>query len=545
MTWSKFLVLLVALISAPLQAAEEASASKEFELTKPYLLLPIKTGEKPTRVSVVIDGNVVREFGAELAPGNDVTFWAFLDVTQFHGKRATVKAATADQTLEQIVQADSIPSLSKPYEEALRPQFHFSQRVGWNNDPNGLVYYDGQWHLYFQHNPYGWNWGNMHWGHAVSRDLVHWEQLPIAIYNHQYGDWAFSGGALVDENNPAGWQRGKEKVIVASYTSTGRGECLAYSNDRGKTFVEFEGNPVVRHTGRDPKIIWFEPGQHWVMAVYDEPDQHNQRIAFYSSTDLKQWKLESTLPGYFECPEIFELPVDGDQNNTRWVVFAADAKYALGKFDGKTFVPDQEGKHQLHYGPYYASQTFSNAPDGRRIQIGWVKIDMPGMPFNQTFSFPHELTLRTTTDGIRMFAEPVREIATIHRQRHVATNQKLTSSKPFMLDVSGELFDVRATFAIDNAGQIGLDIGGNRITYNTKTKELNGTKLEPVDGKITLQVLVDRPMIEICGNNGRVTITSPRTTHGNVASISAFADGGDATLVSLEVHELASIWKDE
>jgi fructan beta-fructosidase len=383
----------------------------------------------------------------------------------------------------------------------------------------------------------------MHWGHAVSKDLVHWDQLPIAIYNKRHGDWAFSGGAVIDDGNTAGWQTGKEKVIVASWTSTGRGECLAYSNDRGRTFTEYEGNPVVKHGGRDPKIIWYEPGKHWVMAVYDESEEAGRSIAFYSSPDMKQWKLQSKLSGYYECAELFELPVDGDENNTRWVVFAADARYAIGSFDGKTFTPEHDGKHQVHHGNYYASQLFSDTPDGRRIQIGWVRIAMPGMPFNQTFSFPHRLTLRTTADGIRMFAEPVKEIDQLHKKNHSIENVGLAAGKTADLQVSGDIFDIRASFAIGNATAVGLDIGGERVTYDVRGSSLSGAAMKPVDGKVSMQVLVDRPMLEIVGNRGRVFITKQREKKGEAASVKAFADGGDAKLLSLEVNELKSIWE--
>ena len=518
--------------------------NKVITIEKQYVLFPIQNGAPKVRIDVNIDGKNVREFDAEIAVAQDkVNFWSFLDVTEFKGKSAKLsfKGITNDG-VALIVQSDQIPGTDNLYNEALRPQFHFSQMLGWNNDPNGMVYYDGEWHLYFQHNPYGWKWGNMHWGHAVSNDLVHWEQLPIAIYNKKHGDWAFSGGAVVDENNTAGWQTGKEKTIIASWTSTGRGECIAYSNDRGRTFTEYEGNPVVKHDGRDPKIIWYEPGQHWVMAMYDV---HNKVrcIALYTSKDLKDWKFQSRIKGFFECAEIFELPVDGDKNNTRWIIFAADAQYAVGKFDGKTFTPEHEGKHKVHYGNYYASQTFSNPPDERRIQIGWARIDMPGMPFNQTFSFPHRLTLRTTDDGIRMFAEPVSEIKKIHQKKHALKNKDLAANKTADLKVSGDIFDIRASFKIGDAKTIGIDIGGERVIYDVSKKTLDQANLAPVDGKISVQILVDRPMLEICGNQGRVFITKPRGKKGDVSNIKAFADGGHASLINLEVFELKSIWK--
>ena len=525
--------------------------TRELRIGKRYLLVPIRTGAKKTRIDLRVGGRDVRQFDAELArTKEEVSFWSFLDINAYRGEKASlVLSAATEESAALIVQSDKLPVPVKGdlYDEPLRPQLRFSQRLGWNNDPNGMVYHDGEWHLYFQHNPYGWRWGNMHWGHAVSKDLVHWRQLGIAIYNKRRGDWAFSGGAVVDERNTAGWQTGDEKVIVASWTSTGRGECLAYSNDRGRTFTEYEGNPVVKHSGRDPKIIWYAPGEHWVMAVYSQYKK-KRTIAFHSSKNLKDWKLESYLEGYYECPEIFELPVDGDASKKRWVVFAADARYAIGEFDGKVFTPLRQGKHRVHYGNYYASQTFSNAPDGRRIQIGWARIAAPDMPFNQMFSFPHELTLRTTGGdsggvGVRLFAEPVREIEKLHARKHAVANERLAAGKSVDLPVAGELFDVRASFDIGGATSVGLDIGGNRVVYDVKARKLNGAELTPIGGKVEIRVLVDRPMLEIVGNRGRVYITSKRSKRGHVARIRAFAEGGAATLRHLEAHELKSIWK--
>ncbi len=516
---------------------------RELLLSERYLLIPVRGGARPTRVDLRIDGNDVRQFDVELAgPDETVDFWAHLDVEAFRGCEATlVLSAATEAAAARIALASVLPTPDDLYDEPLRPQLRFSQRLGWNNDPNGMVYLAGEWHLFFQHNPYGWRWGNMHWGHAVSRDLLHWEQLPIAIYPGRHGDWAFSGGAMVDERNSAGWQTGSEPVIVASWTSTGRGECLAYSNDRGRTFVEYEGNPVVRHQGRDPKIIWYAPGEHWVMAVYSQVEER-RTIAFHTSKDLKSWKLASHLDGYYECPEIFELPVDGDPQDTRWVVFAADGRYALGGFDGQVFTPLHEGKHRLHYGSYYASQTFSNAPGERRIQIGWARIAMPGMPFNQAFSFPHELTLRTTPDGVRMFAEPVEEIEGLRRGTTGLTGGVLSDRKSFALGVAGELFDIRATFELRDAASVGFELGGDRIVYDVAAGKLGEAELSPVDGRIEIRVLVDRPLLEIIGNRGRVYVTSPRTTPGELTAIRAFARGGSARILDLEVHELSSIW---
>ena len=531
------------------QAADEADAKtkkdvrRSIPLENRYLLIPIQNGAPSIAVDFEIDGQPVRQFDCELAPtAADADFWAFLDLTPFGDRTGTLRARDASQAqLAAIRQADTIPGRDRFYKESLRPQFHFSQKLGWNNDPNGMVYQDGKWHLYFQHNPYGWKWGNMHWGHAVSDDLVHWKQLPIAIYNKARGDYAFSGGAVVDEKNTAGWQRGDQPPIVASWTSTGRGECLAYSNDGGLTFTEYEGNPVVRHDGRDPKIIWHNEAGHWVMAVYDESKEDGRSVAFYSSPDLKQWKLESKLPNYYECPEIFELPVDGDPENTRWIVFAADGRYAVGTFDGKEFTPEHEGKHRLHHGSYYASQLFSNAPDGRKIQIGWAQIPMPDMPFNQTFSFPHELSLRNTEDGLRMFAEPVRELENLYGSSEASASGDLVPGDPITLP-GKELMDIEASFQLGQATKVGLEIGGERIVYDVAAKNLDGAPLPAPDSGITIRVLVDRPMLEIIGGDGRVVITRARKKPGQAGKVVAFAEGGDAELLELSVRELDSIW---
>jgi fructan beta-fructosidase len=382
----------------------------------------------------------------------------------------------------------------------------------------------------------------------VSKDLVHWEELPIALYPFtQAKGHCFSGSAVVDHHNTAGFQTGAKPPIIAVFSDFGAGvgEALAYSNDRGRTFTYYEGNPILKHPGNDPKVIWYKYGKndkplnaeaqklggHWVMAVYDNTRGFDMNTAFYTSINLKKWTEQSHLTGYGECPELIELPVDGDKQNTRWVIFDATAQYAVGRFDGRTFTPEHTGKHRVHYGAYFASQTFNNAPDGRCIQMAWARLNLPGMPFNQAFTFPHQLTLRKTPDGIRLFAQPVEEIAKLRTKTHTAAAEELAPGAPRKVAVSGELFEVRAEFVLGRAKAVGLDIGGNRVTHDVA-----------VDGKVTMQVLIDRPMIEICINNGAIYITEDRGKRGAVASVSAFADGGPAKLVSMEIHELKSIW---
>ncbi len=535
--------------------------SKEIAISKSYLLMPISNdAERGQTISLSVDGKKIRHVKrAQLAEKKeDADWWAFFDISAYKGKTLSVTAHPMKTgALALITQSDTVPGEDTWGSEPKRPQFHFSQKVGWINDPNGMVYYKGEWHLYFQLNPVALPWGNMTWGHAVSKDLVSWKQLPN-VFHHKPGDAMFSGGAVVDWKNTGGWKTGENDVIVATWTSTGRGECVAYSNDKGRTFTEYEGNPVIKHKGRDPKPLWYTYGEndtplddtaktlggHWVIAIYAEPEKQDRGVAFYTSTDLKKWAFQSHLGGFYECAELFTLPVDGNKEKLRWIVFAADAEYIIGDFDGKTFTPEHKGKRRLHHGNYYASQLFSDAPDGRRVQIGWAKIDMGDTTFNQTFAFPTELSLRTTKDGVRMFGEPVKEIEKILGKCSKATAKLLTPEKPVEVKTSGALLDIRAEFELGKAKTIGLEVDGKKVaTFDVSSGKLNGQMpLQPVDGKIAIRILIDRPMMEIFANHGEQIATLPYENDLNIESVKAFCDGGDAKLLSLEVHELNAKW---
>ena len=536
-----------------------AQESREIALTGKLLLIPIAKGQAPVaknhdhvKLSVRVDGHVVHDLVLHLAQTKDeVEWWAALDMSKHGGKKAVLAMSDpADSPGLALIESSNQERYLQPlYDEALRPQFHFSQRLGWNNDVNGLVYENGEWHLYYQYCPVALYHADKHWGHAVSKDLVHWEELPVALYPiTQAKGQCFSGSAVIDQQNTAGFQTGATPPIVAVFSDFGAGvgEALAYSNDHGRTFTYYEGNPVLKHHGNDPRVIWYpyrnndkplnaetqKLGGHWVLVAYDKTRNIDLNMAFYTSPDLKKWTEQSHLPGYGECPEIIQLPVDGDKQNTRWVVFDAGAQYAVGSFDGCTFTPEHDGKHRVHYGAYFASQTFTNAPDGRCIQMAWARLNLPGMPFSQAFTFPHQLTLRNTPEGIRMFAQPVAEIAKLRTKTHTGSAGELTPDAPRKVAVSGELFEVRAEFVLGQAKVVGLDIGGNRVTHNVAEA-----------GNVTIHVLIDRPMMEICLNNGAMYITEGRGKRGALESISAFAVGGTAMLKSFEVHELKSIWK--
>ena len=528
----------------------DGGQSVTFRAEKRYLNLPVKNDAPMRRARLMRGEEILREFDIELAPENP-DFWVFLDLSAFAGQELSLwvnAPAKRFGGLGRVFQDDAVRGMENLYKEKDRPQFHFSSRRGWNNDPNGLVWMDGEYHLYYQHNPYGWKWGNMHWGHAVSADLVRWRELPIAIYPRAHGDWVFSGSAVVDRDNTAGFKTGAEDVIVAAYTSTGRGECVAFSNDRGRTFTEYEGNPVVKHEGRDPKLVWYAPGGHWVMAVYDERGK-SQGISFYTSPDLKQWEFQSRIEGWYECPELFEIAVDGGSGGKKWVVYAASGEYAVGAFDGKTFTPET-GKIKYNHGNcFYASQTYSGIPaeDGRRIQIGWGTTGRKDMPFNQMMDFPVELTLRATAEGPRLFANPVREIETLRGPSHALDGTVFKKGETVLEQAGGDLFDITAGFDVSGARSFGFIVRGVPVTYDAKKGELScGDKtaaLEPENGRVSLRLLVDRQSVEIFGGGGRVYMPMAVTFREDAAPLAVFAGGGGVRAEALTVHELRSAWE--
>jgi fructan beta-fructosidase len=535
-------------VAAGAGLADPPPARREVVVEHRYLNLPVKTGAAKRRARYVVDGKTAREFEIELADV-EPSFWVFDDISEFKGKtlRIEVDGVPPDfKGLAAVEQGDAIKGGDDLYREKRRPQFHFTSRRGWLNDPNGLVYSDGEYHLFYQHNPYGWDWGNMHWGHGVSPDLVHWKELPSALYPRRFGDWCFSGSAVVDTANTSGFRDGKANLLVAAYTSTGRGECIAYSNDRGRTFTDFDGNPVVQHFGRDPRLLWHAPTKKWVMAVYDESDG-KQWIAFYASPDLKKWEYQSRIEGYFECPDLFELPVEGGDAK-KWLLYSGDAKYMTGEFDGKTFTPDAKEKRQLWYGDFYAAQTYSNAPEGRRVQVGWARnTAFPGMPFNQQMAFPCRLTLRKTADGLRMFAAPVQEIESLHAKKHAVADRTLKPGDNPLADVTGDLFDIRAEFELADAEAFGFTVRGVPVVYDVKKQEIScenvTAPLKPENGTVRLQLLVDRGSVEVYGNGGRVALSVGVTPADDDHSLEVFSRGGATKLRSLEAFEMKSAWE--
>ncbi len=465
------------------------------------------------------------------------------------------------------------------FNEKYRPQFHFTAEKGWLNDPNGLVFYDGEYHLFFQHNPVGTKWGNMTWGHAVSTDLVHWKQLSNALAPDAMGTM-FSGSAVVDWDNSAGFQAGKEKPLVSIYTAEGAyvspkaptTQCIAFSNDKGRTWTKYSGNPVISEISpgnRDPKVFPLTGkdagASRWGMVLYvnegGSTSSPVHSVQFFSSRDLKRWTYMSKVEGFYECPDFFELPVDppspedygvtgGNPENRKWVLFEGNARYVIGNFDGRQFVPET-CKHTGDWGlNYYSAQTYSDIPaaDGRRIMIGWMMGgNYPDMPFSQQMSFPCELSLRTFPEGIRLCKYPVREIGSLHAKTVEKSGIAVKPGENPLADIQGELFDMTAEILAGSSSEFGFDIRGQKISYVVGDGELffsgASARLTLVDGKIKLRILVDRTSIEIFGNDGRITISSCVIINPENRNLGFYSSSGSAKLAKIRISSLISGWE--
>jgi len=557
-----------ALIAAVCVGLCAASPGRSQELVKRinvaeddvYLNLPVKQSNPLVKARIKLDSVSLDEFTLKLA-SEDPDYWTFFDVTRYRGKTLTLEVDEAGDGLRDLDLVDAAPTFpgqESVYSERYRPQVTFSSRRGWHNDPNGLIYYNGEYHLFYQHNPYGVEWGNMHWGHAVSTDLVHWRELPDALYSPDHDHMAFSGSAVVDTANTSGLSRNGVDPLLAFYTRTGVGENLAISYDNGLTFEEYPGNPVVSHEGRDPKVIWYEPGKHWVMVVWDEG--HTRRsslgehvryqVSFYSSPDLKNWTYESGLPGFFECPELFEIEVEGQPGVTKWVLYDANGDYVVGGFDGRKFTVEQPFRKLDNGGDFYASQMFNNIPesDGRHIQIGWFRNgDYEGMPFSQKMTFPTSLKLRESFDGLRLTPTPIEEIRSLHKKTHVFTGQLVRGDQAFASPVTGDVLHVIAEIDPGDAPTVGLDINGYRLTYDRFLNTFNGLNFVLPEGeRLKIEAIVDRVAVEVFVNDGELYFVKRHNSVDADKKLEVFTGGGSnrsAVLETLTVHELESIWQ--
>ena len=520
------------------------------KITKRYLNFPISHSQPRRRMVFKTVGESDLSVVIRLAP-EDAEYWVFKDMLSLKGKTVKISYDGDERGLNKIYQSDQIAGQDSLYKEKNRPQFHFTTRRGWINDPNGLIYHNGEYHLFYQHNPFERDWENMHWGHAVSRYLIHWTELPDALYPDKLGTM-FSGSTVIDYDNTAGFNKDKTPAMVAIYTAASserQVQCVAYSLDNGCTFTKYSGNPVIDSKEmwnsadtRDPKVFWYAPTKHWVM-VLNERDGHS----IYTSVNLKNWKYRSHVTGFWECPELFELPVDGDKNNTMWVMYGASGTYMLGSFNGEEFKP-VAGKYCYTTGSIYAAQTFTNIPlgDGRRIQLGWGRVSHTMMPFNGMMLLPTELTLRTTKDGVRLVSIPVKETESLFKS--VGRWNSITSSdanlrmKEFQ---DSDCLRIKTTIKLSHATDAGFNLfGQNIISYDMNSNTLNDrfySPQNPVSMELNADIYIDRTSIEVFIDGGLYSYSMERRSDMNNKDGFHFW-GNRIEVKNLEIFMVKSIW---
>jgi sucrose-6-phosphate hydrolase SacC (GH32 family) len=440
------------------------------------------------------------------------------------------------------------------YDEPLRPQFHFTPARNFMNDPNGLVFYKGEYHLFYQHNPFGETWGHMSWGHAVSPDMLRWQHLPVALPEAD-GVMIFSGSVVVDWANSSGLcetKGGDRSCLVAVYTGHGHGrqtQNLAYSNDRGRTWTKYAKNPVIDlglKDFRDPKAFWHEPTRRWIMVTV-LPDQH--KVRFFASPDLKTWAALSDFGpagatgGVWECPDLFELPIEGEPGKTRWlldvdinpggIAGGSAGQYFVGTFDGTRFAPDDPPDRTLwsDYGKdFYASLSFSDLPasDGRRIWMGWISNWLyanqePSQTWRGAQSVPRTLTLRRTRDGLRLVQAPIAELDALRTTPQPVTISGATALPPsadIVLEVKQGTWSETGIRLSNAAGEeviVGVGRAPLEVFVDRRRSRLSpfhaaypGRHAGPVawrDGTITLRILFDRSVVEVFANGGETVVT--------------------------------------
>ena len=550
-------------------------AERRFRAEHRFLNLPISLRSPFREVQLTGGGRTVASNTLCLAR-DDPDFWVPVDLSAWKGMDLTLRieeladaaaAPPAANLLTAVRIGDRMVGCDDLYRESGRPLLHYTPRRGASSDANGLVWFDGEWHLHYQHVPCNvapgnenCNWG---WGHAVSRDLVTWEELPDTLWPDERGV-AVSGSCVVDHHNSSGLGSEGRPPMMVFYTAYGGSNrlshgrsvdvCIVYSTDRGRTWRPYGGNPVIRNIdrgNRDAKVFWYEPGGHWVMVLYIHNDVH----FILTSTDLLHWQFRSQVPGMHECPELFELPVIDEPGTSKWVFFGASCDYYLGTFDGTRFVPETDIiPFKYTDGSLYASQTFNDAPDGRRILVAKGQVSGQNPMLNSLITFPIELTLRRTACGLRLHQNPVAELESLRTgTMSVPDGTMVSDDAPLSVRPAGRLLDIELELTPSGAGALTLEILGKQIRLDLQAMELQfhealedndvRAPLVPVDGRLDLRLLVDTIFLEIFSARGRY-YTPVRCAFPQAAgAVHLRTTGGAVRVERLRIHELRSIWE--
>ncbi len=525
---------------------------------KKFLLLPVQDDAPEGKVNIVVnnEGQLAQSMNIRLARER-VDSYVPLDLSAYVNQKVSIDIAgmpSSSLCWKELKMSDSFDMTNK---EMFRPVYHHTPVYGWMNDPNGMFYKDGVYHLYFQYNPYGSVWGNMHWGHSTSTDLMHWKFEGCAIVPDAWGA-IFSGSCVVDHNNTAGFGKG---AVVAFYTSAKatpwgdvQSQSMAYSLDNGKTFTKYEGNPILTSSERDfrdPKVFWYAPGKHWVMML-----AVGQHMEIYSSANLKEWKKESEFGamqgahgGVWECPDLVEIPVEGTREK-KWVLICnlnpggpfggSAAQYFVGSFDGKKFVNESPTQTKwMDWGKdNYATVTWNNAPDGRCIALGWMSNwqyanNVPTRQYRSANTLARDLTLYREGQELYLKSTPSVEVKKA-RGKKVSIPSFKVSEKHEIVNLFEEkqgAYEVEIVIQNAGASKIAfclLNDKGEKVSMyydlNRKqfvmdrsesgtvdfSKDFPAVTVAPVnvDKELTLRLFVDRSSIEAFGEDGKFVMTN-------------------------------------
>ncbi len=476
------------------------------------------------------------------------------------------------------------------YNEAHRNQFHFSPIANWMNDPNGMVYFEGEYHLFYQYYPDSTVWGPMHWGHAISKDLIRWQHLPIALYPDSLG-LIFSGSCVIDKNNTAGFGKNAMVAIFTHHhmalekegSSQFQHQSIAYSTDKGRTFTKYNGNPVIKNPGikdfRDPKVIWDDERQQWVMvfAAYD-------KVLFYASKNLKIW----TKTGEFgiendtrlwECPDLFKIKVE-ETGEDKWVLITSIQKnapnggtatsYFVGDFNGNTFNGDSKKQKWLDYGKdNYAFVTWSNVPDSRILGLGWMSNwqyaqVVPTQKWRSAMTLPRSITLHKIADDFMIKSLPVKEIESIYKSEETLNETNIVSNvavykteNPYKLNFSfkkpknGKI-NIRLSNQLNEEVIIGYATDSNRYFVNrinsgnsNFSNDFAGIHYAPCnynDSLVNMQIYIDRASIEMFADSGKTTMTEIMFPKMPYNKIEILANTNEVYLLKGVITKLKKIW---
>ena len=562
-----------------------------------YLLLPVQESNDDARINVLVDGRLDKVINVKLAKSK-VDYYVPFDLSSYKGHelamnivttqgRSTVREAKDDACWKNLTLSDTFDTTNR---EKYRPVYHHTPLYGWMNDPNGMFYKDGVWHLYFQHNPYGSKWQNLSWGHSSSKDLINWTPEPEALEPNGLG-MVFSGSCALDTNNTAGY--GKDAVL-GLYTSAdvSQTQSLVWSKDNVKTFEFYPANPIItlESEARDPNMFWDEKAGQWVLLLAHALEHE---MLVFTSPDMKEWTLQSSFGkgigaqgGVWECPDLFKLKVDGTDEE-KWVLicnlnpggpFGGSAtQYFVGDFDGKTFKADtdSEGKiptKWMDYGKdHYATVSWSDAPDNRRTVIGWMSnwqyaAEVPTMQYRSANTLPRDLSLFRAPDGnIYLSSAPSPELLALRDKLSVNVKKANIRKKAvryslpeansgvceILLDVDARKSEQINFIIANNDGEkvvMEYDVADHTLSFDRResgnvdfSQDFPAVTVSPTfedNGKISLRIFIDRSSIEVFGNNGQFVMTNLVFPERPYTSLSISSTGGNARIENLKIYSI-------